>query len=106
MARDGAHADGGLRGSVYIDELNSRRPSPRHLNRARLSADDDDLHQALGRLKRSERELLYLAIVESYTATEIAEITGRPRGTVLSTLHRSKQKLRDLLTRGEKGIVS
>jgi RNA polymerase sigma-70 factor (ECF subfamily) len=72
----------------------------------RQPADDDDLHQALGRLKRSERELLYLAIVESYTATEIAEITGRPRGTVLSTLHRSKQKLRDLLTRGEKGIVS
>ena len=44
-----------------------------------------------------ERELLFLAEVEGYSAREIGEITERPRGSVLSALHRAKGKLRKRL---------
>jgi len=55
------------------------------------------LGRALGSLRPEEREALFLAVVEGYTAEEIAELTARPRGTVLSLLYRTKAKLRDLL---------
>lgn len=59
------------------------------------------LHRALGSLRPDERETLFLAVVEGHTAHEIASMTHRPRGTVLSLLHRTKQKLRKLLTTRE-----
>lgn len=55
------------------------------------------LDQALGQLRAEEREALFLAVVEGYTAEEIGELTARPRGTILSMLHRTKKKLRLLL---------
>jgi RNA polymerase sigma-70 factor (ECF subfamily) len=58
------------------------------------------LHRALGTLRVAEREMLFLAFVEGYTTQQIAELTGRPRGTVLSSLHRAKLKLRRLLDGG------
>lgn len=65
------------------------------------------LDQALGELKAEERETLFLAVVEGYTAQQIADLTSRPRGTVLSLLHRTKSKLRTLLTRrtGAEGSI-
>ena len=60
--------------------------------------DHDHLDAILGGLKPSEREILYLSAVEEYTTAEIAEMTGRPRGTVLSLLHRTKLKLRKRLS--------
>ena len=57
------------------------------------------LHRALGTLRPDERETLFLAVVEGYTAQEIADMTQRPRGTILSLLHRTKEKLRNLLRR-------
>lgn len=58
---------------------------------------DGRLQKALGILKAEEREMLFLAVVEGYTAEEIARLTARPRGTILSLLFRAKRKLRDLL---------
>jgi RNA polymerase sigma-70 factor, ECF subfamily len=58
---------------------------------------DGQLERALGELRSEEREALFLAIVEGYTAEEIARLTARPRGTVLSLLHRAKGKLRAML---------
>ncbi len=49
--------------------------------------------QMLSKLRDTEREVLFLNIVEGYSANEIAKLTGRPRGTVLSLLHRSRKKL-------------
>ena len=57
------------------------------------------LGRALGALKPEEREALFLSVVEGYTAEEIAELTARPRGTILSLLFRTKAKLRDLLSK-------
>ncbi|MEM1055394.1 MAG: RNA polymerase sigma factor [Bacteroidota bacterium] len=52
------------------------------------------LNGALGELREAEREVLYLHAVEGLTASEIGALTERPRGTVLSLLHRTKKKLR------------
>jgi len=60
------------------------------------------LERALASLRAQERETLYLAVVEGYTAEEIAELTSRPRGTILSLLHRTKAKLCDVLGRDRK----
>src|SRR5437867_1834294 len=57
----------------------------------------DLLQEALGALRSVEREALFLSIVEGYTAEEIARMTGRSRGTILSILYRTKAKLRKLL---------
>lgn len=61
------------------------------------------LERALAGLRAEEREALFLSIVEGYTAEEIGKMTDRPRGTILSLLHRAKKKLRELL--GEKNEV-
>ncbi|BAM02642.1 RNA polymerase sigma factor [Phycisphaera mikurensis] len=57
---------------------------------------DELLGGLLGHLRPPDRELLYLAAVEGHTAAELAALTGRPRGTVLSSLFRAKKKLRRL----------
>jgi len=54
----------------------------------------EEMQEALAGLNPNEREVLYLAAVEDYTAREIGELTERPRGTVLSLLHRARKKLR------------
>ena len=44
-------------------------------------------------LEPLERELLFFWAVEGYTAQEIAARTDSPRGTVLSRIHRLRQKI-------------
>jgi RNA polymerase sigma-70 factor (ECF subfamily) len=56
---------------------------------------DEALERALSRLRPGDRELLYLNAVEGYSTREIGNLIGKPRGTVLSSLHRAKQKLRE-----------
>lgn len=56
-----------------------------------------NLSNALGKLRPSEREALYLAVVEGFTAEEIGRISKRPRGTVLSLIFRARRKLRATL---------
>jgi len=71
---------------------------PAHLNwDAPDVLQNGHLSRALGSLRAEEREALFLAVVEGYTAEEIAILTARPRGTILSLLYRTKAKLRDLL---------
>ena len=52
-----------------------------------------DMELLMSRLRPEEREALYLNVVEGFTATEISEKTGSPRGTILSHIHRARQKL-------------
>ncbi|MEQ9265672.1 MAG: RNA polymerase sigma factor [Balneolaceae bacterium] len=51
------------------------------------------LERLLSTLEPKKREILFLAIVEEYTAQEISDLMSIPRGTVLSTLSRTKKKL-------------
>lgn len=60
------------------------------------------LARALEQLRPDDREVIYLTAVEGYTAQEIAELTERPRGTILSIMFRAKRKLRGLL----EGVVT
>ena len=59
--------------------------------------DQENLEEALASLRPVEREALYLYVVEGYTAGEISKRTKQSRGSVLSLIHRSKQKLRRFL---------
>lgn len=61
--------------------------------------DRERIEEALAVLSPAEREAVYLMYVEDYTAAEIGEMSGRPRGTVLSHLHRARQKMKKVLTR-------
>lgn len=62
-----------------------------------VSYDTREVEQALALLRPIEREVVYLAYVEEYTAAEISDHTDLPRGTVLSLMHRARGKLRDHL---------
>lgn len=59
----------------------------------------DEMNEVLARLRDQERETLFLSVVEGYTVDEIASLTDRARGTVLSQIHRTKAKLRQYLTK-------
>lgn len=56
------------------------------------------LAEALATLRPIEREVLFLHAVEGFSASQIGALTDQPRGTVLSLLHRTKAKLRPLLS--------
>lgn len=53
--------------------------------------------RALAVLSAEERAALYLAVVEQYRVEQIAELLQRPRGTVLSLMHRARARLREAL---------
>jgi RNA polymerase sigma-70 factor (ECF subfamily) len=55
------------------------------------------LMKVLDRLNPEERSALYLSVAEGYTAQDIADLFGKPRGTILSMVFRAKKKLQKLL---------
>lgn len=59
-----------------------------------------DLQQALAALPASMREVLLLVTVEEYTYAEAAVILDVPVGTVMSRLHRARERMRELMTDG------
>ncbi len=65
----------------------------------------ETLDRAFAKLRPEERETMYLAVVEEYTAQEIADMTNRPRGTILSLMHRTRKKLRTILEK-EQGRIT
>src|ERR1700723_1338735 len=56
------------------------------------------LHQALENLPSSLREILILREIEGMSYREIADITGVPLGTVMSSLSRARGRLLQALT--------
>ena len=78
---------------ITLTDEHERPPASGDIDResARIAMD-----QMLAKLRDIEREALFLHVVEGYSANEIAALTGRPRGTVLSLIHRSRRKLADL----------
>lgn len=80
---------------VQFDSLD--QPEPPELP---VAADEEpglkgDLEALLAVLRPVERETLFLHYYQGHTAEEIAQLTGQPRGTVLSLLHRAIAKLRE-----------
>jgi RNA polymerase sigma-70 factor, ECF subfamily len=66
--------------------------------RTDMLVEQGEMAAALATLNPEEREVLYLSIVEGYTAEEIGLLTEKPRNTVLSQLRRGKEKLRERVT--------
>ena len=62
-----------------------------------IHVQDGALQRALDRLRPEERAVLFLSAVEGFTAQQIAELLDWPRGTVLSCVHRARNKLRHIL---------
>ena len=56
------------------------------------------LRRALEQLPPNYREVLVLRELEGMSYKEIAEITGMPAGTVMSSLSRARDRLRQLVT--------
>jgi RNA polymerase sigma-70 factor (ECF subfamily) len=55
---------------------------------------DSGVMKALGNLPESYKAAVYLADVQGYRYSEIADIMGTPIGTVMSRIHRGRQMLR------------
>lgn len=82
--------------SIQLDSVNEKTLLREHNLRDSESivADTESLEKALAHLKTEEREILFLFVIEGYTAAEIAKIIDCPRNTVLSIIHRARKKLR------------
>jgi len=72
--------------AVSIDEPAANSP-----------ADRLDIHNALGALKRPERQMLWLAYAEGYSHSEIAGVLGVKPASVKVLLFRAKARLLRLL---------
>jgi RNA polymerase sigma-70 factor, ECF subfamily len=68
---------------------------PREL--ATLRETRPDIERALARLSPAKREVLLLAEVEGFGASEIASLLGIPVGTVWTRLHHARLAMRKLL---------
>ncbi len=87
--RDWRHDDGAL----PLDDVQEAGHEP-----LAQAGDRLDLQQALAALPPAMREVLLLVTVEEYTYAEAAEILEVPVGTVMSRLHRARERLRALMT--------
>ena len=61
---------------------------------------DDKVVAALNQLQPEARSALLLRTVEDLSYKEISELMGIKEGTAMSLVHRSRMKLRKILTRG------
>jgi RNA polymerase sigma-70 factor (ECF subfamily) len=63
-----------------------------------LSEAQVDLWRAIHRLRPDEAELVVLKHIEGWTYDELAATLGVPRGTVMSRLYESRQRLMTMLS--------
>jgi RNA polymerase sigma-70 factor (ECF subfamily) len=87
--RDWRHDDG----HAALEDV----PEPAHEPMAN-AAERMDLQRALAALPPPMREVLLLVTVEEYTYSEAAVILDVAVGTVMSRLHRARERLRELMT--------
>jgi RNA polymerase sigma-70 factor, ECF subfamily len=89
-----------LQDATEFDE-NLFPPDPRALNPEEAVLQDDRgtlLREGLAKLPPNFREVIILRELEGMSYKEIADITGMPAGTVMSSLSRARSHLRQALT--------
>ncbi len=100
---------------IIINQFKNRRRSWWRVNRVDLALDELEssgnndprrsqeirrwLQKALGRLSVENRAILIMHDVEGRTVAEIAQLVGRPEGTIKTRLFRSRAKLRGYVHR-------
>lgn len=60
-------------------------------------AEQSGLLEQVSKLPLKYREVIFLHYFEGYAVQEIAQMLGKPEGTVSTHLHRARQKLKDML---------
>lgn len=86
-------------GSADRDE-NVKDPAP-HSTPENVVVDDafdDAIEQALGELRRPNRNVIDLIDIEGFSYAEAAIALDVPIGTIVSRLHRARKQIRDRLT--------
>jgi RNA polymerase sigma-70 factor (ECF subfamily) len=94
------HVNGPLKDATEFNE-NLFPPDPLTLNPEQLVLQNDKdalVRKALEVLPPNFREVLILRELEGMSYKEIADITGMPAGTVMSSLSRARCRLRQVLT--------
>jgi RNA polymerase sigma factor (sigma-70 family) len=94
------HVNRPLQEAAEFDE-NLLPPDSSALNPEEAVLQNDSnaqLRKALEKLPPNYREVLILRELEEMSYKEIADITGMPAGTVMSTLSRARGRLRQILT--------
>lgn len=86
--RDWRHDDG----HVSLDDIDEPAHEPQAHTAERL-----DMQQALAQLPPAMRVVLLLVSVEEYSYAETAAILDVPVGTVMSRLHRARERLREVI---------
>ena len=79
--------------TVHSSETTMENAEAKLLSRA----ESERVRRALGTLPVAFREVLVLREIEGLSYKEISEVTGVAMGTVMSSLSRARQKLRDEL---------
>ena len=82
--------------SIESDEFSYIEPVDDNAMEDQL-INQQEVQGLLKNLSTQENELLYLWAVEEHTVDEIARIYDKPRGTMLSKLHRLKKRIRERL---------
>ncbi len=85
--------------SDEFDETVHSGESPREDAEAKLvsQAESERVRTALGTLPIAFREILVLREIEEFSYKEISDVTGVRMGTVMSSLSRARQRLREQL---------
>ncbi len=94
------HANRPLQDAAEFDE-NFFPPDSHAPNPEEVALQNDSavlLRKALEKLPPNSREVLILRELEGMSYKEIADITGMPVGTVMSSLSRARGRLRQILT--------
>ena len=84
--------------TTEFDEEVHQRPIPTPETLVTQADERRRLMQVLESLSPRSREVLVLRELEGCSYKEIAEITGIPMGTVMSTLSRARERLQRMLT--------
>jgi len=59
-----------------------------------IRIDEDLIEQVLEYLDPLEREIIFYWAIEGYTTKQIADMLSMPKGTVLSKIHRMRQRIK------------
>lgn len=101
--------------NVYINGLKRKRPETEPLGHTdyqdpRPQAPDADLQlrdleQGLAMLAPDQREVLLLVCLEEMSYEQVAAVTGVPIGTVMSRLHRARERMRVFMGRERRAVI-